>query len=69
MSDNMKQVEASYEDLKTTMLIAFDDGFSNGMTTEQMLTEMKAFVASTELGAMDAMVEDIFAEWVADRDL
>lgn len=69
MTDNLKTVEARYEDLKTTMLIAFDQGYGNGMTTEGMLAEMKAFVASTELGPMDAMVEEIFAEWVADRDL
>ena len=67
MTENMKQVEIAYEDLKTKMLCAFDEGYGNGMTTEQMLTDMKAFVASTELGAMDAMVEEIFDEWMEDR--
>ena len=67
MTENLKTVEKAYEELKVLILVAFDEGYGNGMSMEQMLTEMKAFVASTELGEMDSLVETIFEEWKADR--
>lgn len=67
MTENMETVSVAYEDLKLAMFIALDEGAGNGMTNEELLSEMKAFVASTELGPMDNMVEEIFAEWLEDR--
>ena len=69
MTEQMTDVKDAYEDLKITMLCAFDEGFGNGMEPSQMRLDMRAFVASTELGEMDSLVDTIFAEWCEDRDL
>jgi hypothetical protein len=67
MIEQMTDVERKYEAFKEAVLITFDDGYSNGMTTEQMLSDMKAFIADTELGEMDSTVTDIWNEWMEDR--
>jgi len=69
MTEQLKTVEEKYEDLKVTMLCTFDEAYGNGMSPEDMLSEMKTFVSTTELGQMDAFVDTIFEEWKADRDL
>jgi len=69
MTEQMTDVERKYEAFKEAVLITFDDGYSNGMTTDQLLTDMKAYIAATELGEMDSTVTEIWNEWMEDRDV
>ena len=50
-------------------LIYLDNGYSRGETVEDMVAEIKSIVKDTELGAMDWTIDQIVAEWKADRGL
>ena len=54
---------------KESILIYLDNGYSRGETVEDMVAEIKAIVQDTELGAMDYSIDQIAAEWNADRGL
>ena len=54
---------------KESILIYLDNGYSRGETVEDIVAEIKTIVQDTELGAMDYSIDQIVAEWKADRGL
>ena len=54
---------------KESILIYLDNGYSRGESVDAIVAEIKTIVQDTELGAMDYSIDQIVAEWKADRGL
>ena len=54
---------------KESILIYLDNGYSRGEKVEDIVAEIKSIVKDTKLGAMDYSIDQIVAEWKADRGL
>ena len=65
----MNEVMTEAEVWKESVLIYLDNGYSRGETVEDMVAEIKSIVKDTELGAMDWTIDQIVAEWKADRGI
>lgn len=65
MNDIMTEAEV----WKESILIYLDNGYSRGEPIEDVVAEIKNIVKDTELGAMDFSIDQIVAEWKADRGI
>jgi len=65
----MKQVMNKFEIWKESVLIFFDNAYAFGKSPEDILAEVKDIVSETELGDMGCTLEQLIAEWKADKGL
>ena len=65
----MNEVMTEAEVWKESILIYLDNGYSRGEKVEDVVAEIKSIIKDTDLGAMDYSVDQIVAEWKADRGL
>ena len=54
---------------KESILIYLDNGYSRGESVDAIVAEIKSIVKYTKFGAMDYSIDQIVAEWKADRGI
>lgn len=63
MEMTQDELKESFGDFRESMFKAWDAGFAEGLELDFMLADIKDFVAASEVGPMDNVVEYFFKEW------
>lgn len=69
MSEQMAVYNEAYRELEESILIAFDDAYSDGMNMDEAFIEVRDYVNASGCGDQTKMVEGIYADWKEDYGL